>query len=93
MPLDIGDFPPIVEMALIIYNKLRDTYIPGDMPHYIGKDLAPITSLFDIYEVNDLEERRFIMDVLSILDHFAIKASRDRIEAANKKIRNKGKSK
>jgi hypothetical protein len=87
MPFDLEDFPDIVHVALTIYNNLRDTYIPGDMPHYIGKDLSPILALFSIHHVTDTSEQKMVLDVINIFDAAAVKASRARIDAANKKIK------
>lgn len=91
MPWELDDFPEIVETATIIYNKLRDVYIPGDMPHFIGKDLAALDTILKIYEVLDPEDQRLILDVITIYDFYAVKASRTRIEAEMKKMKAKGK--
>lgn len=93
MPWDLDDFPEIIQTATILYNKLRDTYIPGEMPHFIGKDLAALESLFRIYEVTDFEDQRLILDVITIYDHHSVNASKTRIEKAMKKMNQKKTSK
>ncbi|QFR57730.1 hypothetical protein CPT_Slocum_173 [Serratia phage Slocum] len=91
IPLEFSDFPEIVETAATIYNKLRDTYIPQEMPHYIGKDLTPLEMLYRMYDVEDPEEKRFILDVITIFDYYAVQSSGKRIEAEVKKLKNKPK--
>lgn len=87
MPIDINDFPDIVQLALHIYNSLRDTFIPGELPMFIGKDLSALPALFDIYEITTRERKEFILDVINIFDAEAVAVARKRIEAAKTKSR------
>lgn len=91
IPYELDDFPQIVQVALMIYNNLRDTYIPGEMPHYIGKDLSALPILFGIHYVTDTDEQKTVLDVINIFDTAAVKASKARIEAVIAKSKRKPK--
>lgn len=85
MPLDLNDFPPIVLLALNMFNQLRDVYIPGDFPTYIGKDLGALLTLLDIYEITQPRDKQLILKVINILDSAAVTAAKAKIEAVRKK--------
>lgn len=85
MPLDLGDFPDIVITAFNVFNSLRDTYVPGEMPIYSGKDLTALPVLFDIYGIVHQDEKQFILKVLNILDKEAIEAYRKKLPGKGKK--------
>lgn len=85
MPLDLGDFPPIVATTLSIYNSLRDTYIPGEIPTYNGKDLSSLPVLFDIFDITSKVEKQCIFRLLNIFDTEATIAARKRVEKALQK--------
>lgn len=91
MPLELDDFPDIVALSLAIYNNLRDSYIPGDMPHYIGKDILALPVLFDLYEITQKIDQQTILDIINIFDTAAVKASKARIDLAAKKAKQKPK--
>lgn len=86
MPLELDDFPEIVTLTLHIYNSLRDTYIPGEIPTYNGKDLSALPVLFDVFDITSKTDKQFIFRLLNIFDTEATIAARKRVEKAlNKK--------
>lgn len=87
--LELKDFPEIVQVALTIYNNMTDNYIPGDLPAYIGKDKSSLTVLFEIYGIDTLDNKDFVLQIVNIFDSLAVEASRKKIE----KLRTKGKGK
>lgn len=89
---EITDFPEIAQTALTIYNNLSDNYIPGDYPTYLGKDKSSLLVFFDIYGVEDADEKSLILQIINIFDSHAVAASRKRVEAAIKKSKMKSSS-
>lgn len=83
MPLEMEDFPPIVSLGIAIFNQLRDTYIPTEMPIYRGKDLTSLPVLLDIFEVTSQVEKEFLLRIINILDAEAVIAANKR-RASNK---------
>lgn len=76
MPLELDDFPPIVALGVTLFNQLRDTYIPGEIPHYSGKDLSALPVLFDIFDVTSSTDKQFLLRIINILDAEAVEAAR-----------------
>ena len=76
MPLELSDMPVIVHIAIDIYNRMGDRYLPGGLdspPMFIGKDITSLTTLLDIFEVYDPEDKRMILDFIQIMDTHAVK--------------------
>lgn len=76
MPLEMSDFPPIISLAFTIFNSLRDTFMPTEIPVYTGKDLAGLPVLLDIYEVTEPSDKQLLLQVINVLDAQAVAASR-----------------
>lgn len=87
--VEIHDFPEVAQTALTIYNNLSDNYIPGDYPTYLGKDKSALLVFFDVYGVEDPDEKSLILQIINIFDSHAVAASRKRVEAAIKKSKMK----
>lgn len=85
MPLELEDFPDIVQIAFDIFNTLRDCYIPGELPIYIGKDLTALPVLYDIYDIRDLDTKQFILKTINILDREAVIAYQKKLPKKGKK--------
>ena len=90
--VEIHDFPEVVQTGMTRYNNLSDNYLPGDYPTYLGKDKSSLLVLFDVYGVEDSDEKGLILSIINIFDSHAVTASRKRVEAAIKKAKNKGPS-
>lgn len=88
MPPEIGDFPEVVQIAMVIFNTLGDRVYPD--VGYVGKDYTNLPVLVDIYGVEDLE---LCMDVLSFLDSRAIKTSSDQLKKEREKLKRKSSGK
>lgn len=63
-----GDFPIVVQKALVIYGKLTDRYISLGMEGstYDGKDYSGLPSMLDLYRVKD---ERQIEITIAVIDH------------------------
>jgi hypothetical protein len=69
-PPDITDFPPLVEISMEIFGMLQDDIIiaPDGSSRYKGKIMSNIETLFDIYYIKDRSDKKFILELISILD-------------------------
>lgn len=69
-PPDIVDFPPIIETAMDIFGMLQDDIIiaPDGTSRYRGKIMSNIETLFDIYYIKDRSDKKFILELIGILD-------------------------
>ena len=85
MPVELQDFPDIVIIAFEIFNSLRDTYIPSEIPIYSGKDLTSLPVLFDIYGIDTQRSKQFILKTINILDKEAIVAYQKKLPRKGKK--------
>ncbi len=68
IPLDSSDFPYLVQLSFLVYSKLRDIWDPMG-GKYLGKDYALVFKLFDLYQIEDQEERLLAMDFLRQIDN------------------------
>lgn len=87
MPLDINDFPQIVHTSLNIFNQLRDSYIPAEIPVYVGKDLSALTVLYDVYGITSSNIKQLVLKYINIFDSAAVTASAARAANLRKKSR------
>lgn len=66
IPVDYGDFSPIVQQSLLIYSMLRDCWEPMGGT-YLGKDMSILFEFFNLYEL-DKEEKALHVMLLQIID-------------------------
>ncbi|AYJ73274.1 tail assembly chaperone [Proteus phage Stubb] len=88
-PIEFESLDTECKLAFMIFNRLRDTYVPGQMPQYNGKDLSGLPVLFEIYGITDNVEKEEILDLITILDGAAVKTSADSIKKAIKRSSSK----
>ena len=48
----MGDFPPEVQVAFLLHDLLPDRW-DGMSGSYFGKDMSPLGTLLNVYEVED----------------------------------------
>ena len=80
-PADLEDFPDYVVTALSIFNSLPDRYTSTmESVIYTGKDFAALPAMFDIFNVEDRDEKLLVFEVIEFLDgrarEQALKASK-----------------
>ena len=65
-PVEVADFPPEVQLVIMMYNKLRDEwdYMGGN---YIGKSLVGLRDIFDMFEI-PIQDRKLLLGWISIID-------------------------
>lgn len=88
IPIEISDFPVLVQTCLIIYSKLKDNWDPT-VGKYMGKDYSIVFQLFDLYSIESTDERIFLMDLMQIIDNTRVKMSADKVSAELSKQKNK----
>jgi abortive infection bacteriophage resistance protein len=77
MPVELDDFPSLVQQVFQIYHMLKDMWDPMG-GNYLGKDNTSIFEFFNLYNL-DKEERLLALSFLESID-----ACRSKI-IANKK--------
>lgn len=80
IPIEVSDFPDLVQTCLLIYSKLRDNWDPT-VGKYMGKDYNIVFQLFNLYGVDTTEERVLLMDLMQIVDNTRISISADKVKA------------
>lgn len=86
--IEVVDLPPIVQRAMEIYNNLSDTYVPGDVPIFIGKDKTALPFLYETFDISE-DLRLFVLQIINIFDSQAVELSRKKVEQLNKKKNNR----
>jgi len=85
LPPDLDDFPSYVHVSLDVFNCLPDTYSGGMEPIYSGKDIASITALYDIMQVDPSDKAR----ILRVIQYLDTRARKKAINEAKKRARKK----
>lgn len=83
-PPDLEDFPPDVQKAIIVYNKLGDR-VAADIG-YLGKEFSTIDLWMRIYKVEDQE---IFLESLLILDQKMIEKSAETMKREREKLKKK----
>ena len=81
IPLDLNDFPDIVQAAFTIYSILSDQWDTMGGA-YIGKDYSIVFNLFDLYEVDALD-RLLCMGILQHIDGVRSKSIAQKMKQKN----------
>lgn len=66
IPIEISDFPEDIQLALLIYSYLQDTWdtMSGT---YLGKSMGGILDIFEILEINKNDRKNYI-DFIKMID-------------------------
>lgn len=67
IPPNMDDLTYEAQMALNIYQYLQDTWVGGMGSAYIGKNLATLPMLFDLFDVQE-GSRTYILQFILIID-------------------------
>lgn len=81
MPMDDGDFPYEVQLALLIHSVLPDRW-DGMSGSYLGKDWSALGTLLNVYEV---EDQRIVSFFLKQVDMLQTKQLNEELEKERKK--------
>ena len=77
IPLDLDDFPDLVQTAFIIYGILSDNWDPMG-GNYLGKDYSLIFNLFELYDV-ETSDRLLTINILQYIDKIRAKSVADKL--------------
>jgi hypothetical protein len=68
VPVEIDDFPELVQQVLVIYDILSDRWDPmGGC--YLGKDYTILFKLFELYGISDKHEVLLSVDFIRQVDY------------------------
>lgn len=68
IPLEIDDFPELVQQAFVIYGMLSDNW-EGMSGSYLGKDFSLLFNLFELYGIDTKEEKLLATDFIKQIDN------------------------
>jgi hypothetical protein len=66
VPVEFDDFPVEVQSAFELYQVLQDVW-EGMSGTYMGKNMAGINDLFNIYQIPQ-DEKRFVLELIALID-------------------------
>ena len=67
IPLEVSDFPELIQQAFSIYCILKDCWDPMG-GSYLGKDYSIVFELFRLYQISGCEEELLVLDFLQHID-------------------------
>lgn len=67
IPIEFEDLPIELQQALLVYRLLQDQW-EGMNGIYLGKSLAGIQDIFEYLEITDLVDKKFIFQLIKIID-------------------------
>ena len=67
IPLEVSDFPELIQQAFSIYGILKDCWDPMG-GSYLGKDYSIVFELFRLYQISGYEEELLALDFLQHID-------------------------
>jgi hypothetical protein len=86
MPIGFSDLDSSTQTALVIYDKLPDTFTGGQISTYSGKNLTALSFLLDLHLVEDHQTRVEVTDTILHVDRINIKKS---VDTAKKELSKK----
>ena len=81
VPLELEDFPELVQQAFVIYNTLADIWDPMG-GNYLGKDYNIVFNLFELYSIEAREEKLLTMEILRRIDYVRSKIISEKQKAS-----------
>ena len=81
IPVDLEDFPYLVQQVFIIYNTLADRWDPMGGT-YLGKDYGIVFNLFELYDISCKEEVLLAMEIARHIDNSRAKIIQEKQKAS-----------
>jgi hypothetical protein len=80
IPIEVGDFPDLVQQCFVIYQMLADNWdsMGGG---YMGKDYSIVFQLLAVYDIVDSAEVLLCLDFLQHMDGVRQKLIAEKIKA------------
>lgn len=85
-PMEIGDFPPDIQLLFQIVNTLPDKF-DGFSGYYMGKDFQLLEYLLDLYEVDD--RKMSIQIIMNIINKQVSQYNAKKQRESKRKTKNK----
>ena len=82
-------YPYEVQMAFFIYSLLQDTW-EGMNGMYMGKNLSGLSTLLDIYEI---EDKKTVVYFITMIDRERMTSINEEVKRKNDASKRKGKIK
>ena len=80
IPIELSDFPDLVQLTLVIYSKLVDTYDVG-VGKFNGKDYSLVFKFFDLYDIETKDQQIFMLDIMQVADSIRMQISAEKVKA------------
>ena len=80
IPVELSDFPDLVQLTLVIYSKLADTYDVG-VGKFNGKDYSLVFKFFDLYDIETKDQQIFMLDIMQVADSIRMQISAEKVTA------------
>lgn len=80
IPVELSDFPDMVQTCLVIYSKLADTWDMG-VGKFNGKDYSLVFKFFELYDVETKDQQIFMLDMMQVADSVRMQISADKVKA------------
>lgn len=80
IPIELSDFPDLVQLTLVIYSKLADTYDVG-VGKFNGKDYSLVFKFFDLYDIETKDQQIFMLDIMQVADSVRMQISAEKVKA------------
>jgi hypothetical protein len=78
IPIELDDFPSIVQQCFSIYSVLTDVWDPMG-GNYLGKDYSLVFDLFELYSI-EKEDRLLGLQILQFMDTVRSKLVAEKIK-------------
>ena len=79
IPVEVGDFPELIQQCFLIYHLLPDT-LDTMGGNFLGKNYSIVFNLFSVYNFEDTEIP-IALDILQYMDSIRAKIISDKIKA------------
>ena len=81
IPVEIQDFPDTIQNSFAMYNVLSDIWdtMGGN---YLGKDYSILFNLFELYDIDDQQEKLLHLNIMQHIDSVRAAMTREKIKAA-----------
>ena len=80
IPVEVDDFPELVQQAFVIYNVLADQW-DGMSGQYMGKDYSIVFNLYVLYGIDNKEEQVLVLMFLQRIDSTRSSLVSDKLKA------------
>ena len=81
IPVELSDFPDLVQQMLNIYSILKDVLDPMG-GNYLGKDFSIFFELLACYGIDSREEALVVLDLIQFVDSVRYKIIKAKAEAS-----------